>query len=59
MTSLRGKLLAEGLGSLLLLATVVGSGVMGTNLSQGNPGSMCERVARNGCRKAWPRLACC
>ena len=32
------KLLAEGLGTLLLLATVIGSGVMGTNLSQGNNG---------------------
>ena len=36
MTTLPRRLLAEGLGSLLLLATVVGSGVMGTNLSQGN-----------------------
>lgn len=38
MTPLPKRLLAEGLGSLLLLATVVGSGVMGTNLSQGNDG---------------------
>jgi len=30
------KLLAEGLGTTLLLATVVGSGIMGSNLSQGN-----------------------
>lgn len=36
MTALPRKLLAEGLGTLLLLATVVGSGVMATNLSQGN-----------------------
>lgn len=32
------KLFAELLGSLLLLATVVGSGVMAVNLSQGNDG---------------------
>lgn len=32
------KLFAEFLGSLLLLATVVGSGVMAVNLSQGNDG---------------------
>ncbi len=38
MTTLARKLLAEGLGTLLLLATVVGSGVMATNLSQGNDG---------------------
>ena len=38
MTTLGRKLLAEGLGTLLLLATVVGSGVMATNLSQGNDG---------------------
>jgi glycerol uptake facilitator-like aquaporin len=38
MTALPRKLLAEGLGTLLLLATVVGSGVMATNLSQGNDG---------------------
>jgi glycerol uptake facilitator-like aquaporin len=30
------KLLAEGIGTLLLLATVVGSGTMGTKLAQGN-----------------------
>lgn len=30
------KLLAEGLGTLLLLATVVGSGIMGSQLAQGN-----------------------
>ncbi|HTL15333.1 MAG TPA: aquaporin [Thermomonas sp.] len=35
---LRGRLLAEGLGTLLLLATVVGSGIMGTALSGGNDG---------------------
>jgi glycerol uptake facilitator-like aquaporin len=38
VTTLSRKLLAEGLGTLLLLATVVGSGVMATNLSQGNDG---------------------
>jgi glycerol uptake facilitator-like aquaporin len=38
VTTLARKLLAEGLGTLLLLATVVGSGVMATNLSQGNDG---------------------
>jgi glycerol uptake facilitator-like aquaporin len=38
VTALSRKLLAEGLGSLLLLATVVGSGVMGTHLSPGNNG---------------------
>jgi glycerol uptake facilitator-like aquaporin len=32
------KLLAEGLGTMLLLATVVGSGIMGTSLSDGNDG---------------------
>lgn len=36
MTVLRRKLLAEFLGTLLLLATVVGSGIMGTALSHGN-----------------------
>lgn len=30
------KLFAEGLGTLALLATVVGSGIMGTQLAQGN-----------------------
>lgn len=30
------KLLAESVGTMLLLATVVGSGVMGVNLAQGN-----------------------
>ena len=34
--SLPRKLLAEGLGSALLLAGVVGSGIMGVSLSQGN-----------------------
>ena len=38
MTTLGKKLLAEFIGTLLLLATVVGSGVMGTTLSQGNDG---------------------
>jgi glycerol uptake facilitator-like aquaporin len=38
MSALPKRLLAEGLGTLLLLATVVGSGVMGANLSQGNAG---------------------
>lgn len=32
------RLLAEGVGTLLLLATVVGSGIMGTTLSAGNDG---------------------
>lgn len=32
------RLLAEFLGTALLLATVVGSGIMGTNLSDGNDG---------------------
>jgi glycerol uptake facilitator-like aquaporin len=35
-SSLSRRLAAEFLGSLLLLATVVGSGVMGVNLAQGN-----------------------
>lgn len=35
---LRRRLLAEGVGTLLLLATVVGSGIMGTALSGGNDG---------------------
>ena len=34
--NLSRKLLAEFLGTALLLATVVGSGIMGVNLSQGN-----------------------
>jgi len=34
--ALRKKLLAEFLGTTLLLACVVGSGIMGVNLSQGN-----------------------
>ena len=34
--SLSRKLLAEGIGTMLLLATVVGSGIMGVNLAQGN-----------------------
>lgn len=33
---LRNRLLAEGLGSVLLLATVIGSGVMGAKLAGGN-----------------------
>ena len=36
--ALPGKLLAEALGTALLLATVVGSGIMGTQLSDGNDG---------------------
>jgi glycerol uptake facilitator-like aquaporin len=36
--SLRQKIFAEFLGSTALLATVVGSGIMGVNLSQGNDG---------------------
>ena len=32
------RLLAEALGTLLLVATVVGSGIMGTDLSAGNDG---------------------
>ena len=35
---LHRRLLAEGVGTLLLLATVVGSGIMGTGLSGGNDG---------------------
>jgi len=35
---LHRRLLAEALGTLLLLATVVGSGIMGTALSGGNDG---------------------
>jgi len=34
--NLRQKLIAELMGSAILLATVVGSGIMGVNLSQGN-----------------------
>jgi glycerol uptake facilitator-like aquaporin len=36
MTNLRHRLLAEGLGTLLLLAIVVGSGVMAERLAGGN-----------------------
>jgi glycerol uptake facilitator-like aquaporin len=36
--NLRNKVIAEFLGSAILLATVVGSGIMGVNLSQGNNG---------------------
>ncbi|MGH8110140.1 MAG: aquaporin [Arenimonas sp.] len=36
--SLGNKTLAEFFGSAMLLATVVGSGIMGVNLSQGNDG---------------------
>ena len=35
--TIRRAWLAEGLGTLLLLATVVGSGIMGQRLSPGNP----------------------
>ena len=35
---LHRRLIAEALGTLLLLATVVGSGIMGTALSDGNDG---------------------
>jgi glycerol uptake facilitator-like aquaporin len=38
VTPLSRALLAEALGTCLLLATVVGSGVMGVQLSQGNDG---------------------
>lgn len=38
MTLLSRRLLAEFLGTLLLLATIVGSGVMGVDLSGGNKG---------------------
>lgn len=36
MTSLARRLIAEGLGSLLLSATVIGSGIMGEHLAGGN-----------------------
>jgi glycerol uptake facilitator-like aquaporin len=36
MTSMARKLIAEGLGSLLLAATVIGSGIMGEHLAGGN-----------------------
>lgn len=38
MIALYRRLLAEALGTLLLLATVVGSGIMGVALSDGNDG---------------------
>ncbi|HSD17252.1 MAG TPA: MIP/aquaporin family protein [Thermomonas sp.] len=38
MTPLHRRLLAEALGTMLLLATVVGSGIMGVALSNGNDG---------------------
>jgi len=38
VTTLARRLAAEGLGTALLLATVTGSGVMGTTLAPGNPG---------------------
>lgn len=38
MSALLQRVLAEGLGTALLLATVVGSGVMGVKLSGGNDG---------------------
>ena len=38
MRPLPERLLAEGLGTALLLATVVGSGIMATRLSDGNDG---------------------
>ncbi len=34
--SLSRRLVAEGLGTALLLATVVGSGIMGETLAEGN-----------------------
>lgn len=33
------KLIAEALGTMLLLATIVGSGIMGENLADGQPGA--------------------
>ena len=36
--NLRNKIIAEFTGTAILLATVVGSGIMGVNLSQGNNG---------------------
>ena len=36
MHTLRHRLLAEGLGTALLLAVVIGSGVMGERLAGGN-----------------------
>lgn len=38
MNPLARRLLAEGLGTMLLLATVVGSGIMGVALARGNDG---------------------
>jgi glycerol uptake facilitator-like aquaporin len=38
MMRLRSKVFSEFLGTTILLATVVGSGIMGVNLSQGNNG---------------------
>ena len=38
MTPLHRRLLAEAVGTLLLLATMVGSGIMGVALSNGNDG---------------------
>jgi glycerol uptake facilitator-like aquaporin len=36
LTTPRLKLIAEGLGALMLLATVIGSGIMGAKLADGN-----------------------
>ena len=38
MASLARRLTAEGLGTALLLAVVIGSGIMGERLSDGNDG---------------------
>src|SRR5450631_1837014 len=37
LSMLRRALVAEGLGSLLLAATVIGSGIMAERLASGNP----------------------
>lgn len=45
MSALVRRALAETIGTAVLLATVVGSGVKGAALAQGN-----ERVGRDSCK---------
>lgn len=50
MTPMRSRLLAEALGTALLLAVVVGSGIMGERLSGGNAAiALLANAAATGC----------
>ena len=52
--TLARRLVAEGVGTALLLATVVGSGIMAERLAGGNVALACSRT-RSPPARAWSR----